>query len=507
MSRPTISTGGIPIMDKSSEQPAHQAPGNLPCHVLILADFSGRTHRGQDDASDLFDRRIIAVTRDNLDEVFQRLQVTLDIAVAEKPITFNEPDDLHPDFLYERVSLFDQFRALKRQLQNPDSFAAAAARIQSWAPPAAPKKTAADYTSISVPATDEGMQTVLDELLHSTAAEQEQRQSVQGLIQQIVAPYVIPAADPRLPELLQTVDDASSHLMRKILHSSAFQGIESTWRGLQWLMKQLDTDDDLRIFIADISLNEIAADNAAHEDEPTQLHKLLIDNRLTKGTVPFSLILADYELRDELEHCDALANLGSVAADLNAVLLCGGSPRIAGCASLIRQPEPTEWTLHGPDDDFTLLWNAIREQDYSPHVAVVTPRFLQRLPYGQRTRPCQSFRFEELPRHTEHAYYLWGNGAWLLAAVLGQAFNDNGWQPPSSALQTVRDLPLHLHERDGEKTVTPCAEIQMTDATAGALEQAGLLVIRSIRDQDAVIISSLQSLHPDADLAGRWFYS
>ena len=504
MSRPTISTGGIPIMDKSDQQTGRQAPGNLPCHVLILADFSGRTHRGLDDASDLMDRRIIPLTRDNIDEVFQRLQVTLDIAVAEKPITFNEPDDLQPDFLYERVSLFDQFRALKRQLQSPDSFAKAAARIQSWAPPAAPKKSAAEYTAISVPGSDDA-QSVLDDLLHSTRAQQEQALSVQGLIQEIVAPYVIPAADPRLPELLQTVDDASSHLMRKILHSSAFQGIESSWRGLQWLMKKLDTDGELRIFIADISLNEVAADNAAHEDTTTQLHKLLVENRLTKGTVPFSLILADYELQDELEHCDALANLASIAADLDAVLLCGGSPRIAGCSSLPNQPEPADWTLHGPEDDFTQLWNAIREQDYSAHVAVVAPRFLLRLPYGQRTRPCQSFKFEELPTRADHDYYLWGNGAWLIAGILGQAFNDGGWQTPDERLQTVRDLPLHLHTRDGEKTVTPCAEIQMTDATASALQDAGLLVVRSIRDQDAVIVPHLLPLHPEFALAGRWF--
>ena len=95
MSRPSISTGGIPFMEKSEQQKGRQAPGNLPCHVLILADFSGRNHRGLDDVSCLVDRKIIPLTRDNLDEVFQRLQVTLDIGVADKPIVFNEPDDLH----------------------------------------------------------------------------------------------------------------------------------------------------------------------------------------------------------------------------------------------------------------------------------------------------------------------------------------------------------------------------------------------------------------------------
>lgn len=503
MSRPSISTGNVSFTGKSTDNEKRPSQGNLPCHVLILADFSGRHHRGGDDAGNLVQRPIMALNRDNLDEVFQRLQVTLDIAVADKPIVFNEPDDLHPDFIYERVGLFDQFRALKRQLQKPDSFADAAARIQKWAPAAAPRKTATDYTSISIPDSSDDTRSVLDDLLQSSHAQQEQRQSVQALIQQIAAPYVIPAADPRLPELLHTVDEASSHLLRNILHSSAFQNIEASWRGLQWLMKRIDSDNDLRIFIADISLQEIITDNAAHPDSTTQLHRLLADNRQTAGTPPFSLIVADYELQDNLDHCDAVANLGSIAADLNAVLLCGGSPRIAGCPHLHAEPET--WNLHAADDDFSLLWNAIREQDYSAHIAAVAPRFLLRLPYGARTSPCQSFPFEELPAQAAHDYYLWGNGAWLVAAILCQSFNHTGWQAPAAALQTQDNLPIHVRNEHGEKTVTPCAEIQMTDATATALQQAGLLVIRSIRNQDAVLVPSLESLHPQMPLAGRWF--
>lgn len=506
MSRPSISTGGIPFMETSDERPPRPQSGDLPCHVLVLADLSGRSHRGLDDAASLAQRRIIEVTRDNLDDVFQRLHVTLDIAIADKPIVFGELDDLHPDFIYERVDLFSQFRTLKRKLKNPDTFAEAAQRIQSWAPPVPPKKSAAEYTSISLPETDDNMQTVLDDLLHSTRAQLEQQQSVQGLIQQIVAPYVIPATDPRLPELLDSVDRSASHLMRKILHSSAFQAIESSWRSLQWLMKRLETDSQLRVFIADISLAEIAQDNELHAEDTTALHRLLIENRLTQGTVPFSLIVADYQLRDELDHCDALANLGSIAADLNATLLIGGSERIAGCDRLTRHPEPANWILHQKDDDFVQLWNAVREQSYSTHIGVVAPRFLLRLPYGQRTRPTEAFAFEELPALSPHDYYLWGNGAWLVAAILCQAFRMRGWHSPELKLQRIADLPVHLTQHDGETVMTPCAEILMTDTAAAGLLQAGLLVVRSINNQDAIVVPELRSLHPDqVPLAGRWF--
>lgn len=507
MSRAPLTTGGIPLLESDNGQPSRLGSDSLPCHVLVLADFSGRSHRGLDDTGSLLQRHIIEVTRDNLDEVFQRLHVTLDSAIAEKPIEFGEPDDLHPDFLYERVDLFSQFRALKRQLQNPSSFADAAARIQRWPTPVASKKSAAEYSRIEIPATQDGAQkTVLDELLHATHAQQKQTQSVQALIEQIIAPYVIPAADPRLPELLDTVDRAASHLMRKLLHNSAFQGIEASWRGLQWLMKRLDSDQDLRIFIADISLSEIACDNALHGNDLTALHQLLIEQRLSQGTIPFSLIVADYQLRDEPDHCDALANLGSIAADLGATLLIGGHERIAGCHDLVNCPDPTDWQRHNQDDDFVQLWTAIREQPYSAHIGVVTPRFLLRLPYGKRTRSIDTFDFDELPAQSPHEFYLWGNGAWLVASILCLGYSRQGWKKPPHELQRVTNLPVHLVKMDGQTMMTPCAEILMTDHTAAGLQQAGLLVIRSINNQDAIVVPELRSLHSDqVPLAGRWF--
>ena len=499
MSRATINTGGIEFSGSDQTQP--QPTSNRPCPILVLADFSGRSHRGLDDATNLKTRKIYQITRDNFDEIFMRQHVTLDIAIADKPIEFNDPEDLHPDYIYERVDLFAKFRALKRKLNKRESFDEAAQEIFSWANAPKPATTAAAPT----PTTDDGSADLLDELLHSTRAQMEQADSIQGLIQQIAAPYVIPSADPRLPELIDTVDQSTSHLMRKILHSSAFQGIESAWRSLQWLLKRLDTDHDLKLYIADISLAEIIEDNEAHPESTTALHELLVDQRQAEGIAPFSMIVADYEISDDIAHVDALANLGSIAADLNATLLCGGSPRLAGCEDLVHQPEPADWQLHGPDDDFTLLWQAVREQDYSQHIALVAPRVLLRLPYGQRTSPTETFSFEELPSQLPHDFYLWGNGAYLIAYVLGNTFNRRGWVNPTSDSQLVDGLTIHVTQQDGESVVTPCAEILMTDTTAGGLVEAGLLVVRSVANQDAVIIPNLRSIHPEQTaLAGPW---
>lgn len=497
MSRATINTGGIPIATTSdSEQPT--LVRNKPCHILVLADFSGRDHRNENDTANLAQRKILEITRDNVDDIFVRMGVTLDLSIADKPIKFLELDDLHPDFIYERVDLFSQFRALKRKLKKRETFEAAAAEIQSWS-----KQPKVEEAATPTSAQEED---VLDMLLHSTRAQAEAAHSVKGLIQQIVAPYVIPSPDPREAELMGAVDQAASHLLRKILHSSAFQDIESSWRGLYWLLKQLETDQELRLFVADVSLQEIIEDNEAHEDTTTQLHKLLLENRVGEGSVPFSVIVADYQFKDEVSHCEALANLASTAADSHAVLVSGGSERLAGCPNLTQVPDPEHWYLHrDAESDFNLMWQAIREQDYTQYAVLACPRFMLRLPYGANTSPLEAFDFEELPKDGQHAYYLWGNGAWLLASQLGNYFSRGGWSEEATRGSKVTQLPLHVYKEHGQSQVKPCAEINMLDTTAAALREHGLMPIRSVRDEDSVVIPPLQSICSEsAVVLGPW---
>ena len=53
MSRATIHTGGA-VFSSSSDAERSAAPeSNRPCHLLVLADFSGRDHRANNDADTL----------------------------------------------------------------------------------------------------------------------------------------------------------------------------------------------------------------------------------------------------------------------------------------------------------------------------------------------------------------------------------------------------------------------------------------------------------------------
>ena len=129
MSRATISTGGIDLNPSGQRSGSSTAESGTPMHIAILGDFSGRKSRGDEQLDSLPNRKLIEINRDNFDDVFSRLAVKLQLPVSEQALAFSELDDLHPDFIYERISLFDQLRALKRRLKNKDSFDEAAAEI------------------------------------------------------------------------------------------------------------------------------------------------------------------------------------------------------------------------------------------------------------------------------------------------------------------------------------------------------------------------------------------
>ncbi len=71
----------------------------------------------------------------------------------------------------------------------------------------------------------------------------------------------------------------------------------------------------------------------------------------------------------------------------------------------------------------------------------------------------EEFPFEEQADPPQHALYLWANGAFAYAALLGQAFMQSGWnlRPAGGKLSTL--LPVHVYREDGTAVAKPCSEV------------------------------------------------
>ncbi len=99
-----------------------------PLRILIVGDFSG-TASTVAERQGIADRPLVAVDIDNLDQVLARFATALCLSSGEV-VRFRTLDDFHPDQLVERLEQCKSLRNLRRRLQDPATFAAAAEEMR-----------------------------------------------------------------------------------------------------------------------------------------------------------------------------------------------------------------------------------------------------------------------------------------------------------------------------------------------------------------------------------------
>jgi type VI secretion system protein ImpC len=458
------------------------------------------------------------VDGDTLHDALGRLGVRLDLPMHEPEasrlaLRFDGLEDFHPDQLFTRLELFRGLRETRERLNDPKTFPAAAALVRAWAASEGPGEGPQDQGGEAAGGTGEGgagSEAIVRELLEASRRRAREAGPPGGedwaqFLKQIVQPHLVPGEDPQRAELVARVDRAAESLMRAILHHPDFQALEAGWRALEFLLRRLEMNTELRVYVLDVSKAELAADLRAPTNlESTGLLKLLVEGTVgTPGGMPWAVVGGNYVFDGSLEDVALLARLAKIAQAAGAPFLAAASPLLVGCPALAESPDPTDWQRDGGKGAH--LWNALRELPEAAYLGLALPRFLLRLPYGKASAPLEHFEFEELAGGPRHEAYLWGNPAFACICLLGQAFSEHGWTLHPGSLQEIEGLPFHVYQEDGEPRMKPCAEAWLTVRAAEAILEEGLMPLLSIRDRDAVRLARFQSLRkPLTPLAGRW---
>ena len=470
-----LSVGGKP--------PTSRPRGDAPFRILVLGDFSGRESRGV--CEPLAGRRAVAVDIDNFNGVLARMKPALSLPDGSG-ISFEALDDFHPDRIFERVPLFQKLRETREALRNPASAGRAAAEVASRAG-SGPVEKAAESDA-------ETLARLLGGAPRELPRQAVAAGDIQDLIRQIVAPHVVASADPNVAAMTAAVDAAIGAQMRAILHQPVFQALEAAWRGVDFLVRNLDTDETLTLHLLDASKAELAADLRGADDlaRSAFFTTLVGETVHSPGGVPWALVAGDYTFGSGDGDAELLARLAKVSASAGAPFLAGAANEFVEAAVANRR-------------DATDAWQAVRTMREASSVGLAAPRFLLRLPYGRETEPVERFDFEEMPGPPAHDAFLWGNAAFACACLLGQSFRENEWDmSPGDALE-LGGLPAHVFSEDGEKKMLPCAGRWLTDGHAENLLACGIMPLVSIRGRDAVRVVRFQSIaQPPAVLAGRW---
>jgi len=485
-----------------------------PFRIAILGDFSGRANRGLGEISlSLASNRLIQVDVDNIEELPAQLGTEIHVPIGGEDgprigVRFCELDDFHPDKVFDRVEVFQTLKATRKLLQDSTTFAEAASQVRSWiaGEPDSGESRAAEVQSSQVESEESDSDTIERLLGQRPKGSAKQFVDLETLIREAVKPYIVPAPHPQQAELVAQVDQAISGQMRALLHHPDFKGLEAAWRSLHFLVNRVETDENLKLYVGDISKAELAADlTSADRLQSSGLYRLLVEQSGgIQGAEPWSILAGFYTFDKTKEEVDLLRRLAQLARAAGAPFLAGASSHFAGCESIALTPDPDNWQWQ-TDSVAEQRWQELRNSPEASSLGLVLPRLLLRLPYGKDTEPIEGFDFEELSGYADHEKYLWGNPAIVCACLLVAGFRTSGLSLTGELQQELVGLPMHVYKSNDQTQVTPCAETFLTERAMEILIDKGLMPLLSIKARDSVRVARFQSIAlPNAPLAGRW---
>ncbi len=462
--------------------------GGVATRILLLADFTGR---GAGPAPAVAERVPTRVDVDTFDAVLHRWAPRALIPAggdSEPPtlLEFREFDAFHPDALVERLPTIAALRALRERLLDPATSAATVAQLQREAvarsdagdPPSPPESDPATFERLlgrgSAPAVA-GATTAVD-----------------TLVRRLVAPHIPPAVDPQAPHCVTAVDAALTAHLRRLLHAPAFQALESVWRAARWVVTNLETSEDLQLYLLDVTKDELATALASPAGviEDSAAYRLL--TRSHDDDAGWSILASGFRFGPSPEDIALLDALGTLGASLGAPFLGEADSSLLGCSSMAQVADPRQWSPLDPTA--ARAWSALRRSAAAAWLGLALPRVLLRLPYGRLTDPIEQFAFEEMPTPPLHDAYLWGSPAFACALLLGQAHAEAGPSMPPGEHQTLPDLPSHTWADGGATMVTPSSEVTLSERAVEAILGRGLIPLVSIVRENLVRVVRLQPL-------------
>ena len=469
-----------------------------PFRMLVLGDWSGTGDKPQFE-----DRTPIEIDRDEFDDVIAKLRVRLELDFPDGtiiPLELNELDDLHPDAIFQKVPMFSELRDLRKRLKDDSSFYSAAREARErFNIKREVESTPAEFEA---PPADDLLGPILSKPSGGAPAPKPRTSSDLGnLISDLVRPHLVSVDEDEQAGMLRAVDEATSGLMRTILHHRKFQELEAALRGLYFLVRRTETSTELKIYILNVSKDELT-DNlkAASNLDESVLYRHLIKDAYDAD--PWAVVVGNYAFMPDVDDIATLMRISKIASAANAPFVSHMRPDVLGVHSLAEKSGVREWDL-STNSNAGKLWRALCEQTDSVYLGMTIPRFLARLPYGSDTEPLDTFSFEEFEVAPVHDQYLWSNTAFIAAQLLAESYSAYGWEMGRALKQDVEGLPMHIYKEGTETVYKPCGEVLLTEDACNKLMNHGLMPLVSYKNTDRVKLARFQSI-ADTALKGMW---
>lgn len=316
------------------------------------------------------------------------------------------------------------------------------------------------------------------------------------------------SAARRLNWQVAEIDRIIGEQLNEVLHHPRFQKLESSWRGLDMLVREGSGEGHPVVLrMLDVSWKDIQRDfEKANEFDQSELFRKIYEQEFgSPGGIPFSVLIGDYEIHPRpsaahpFDDVAMLGNLAGIAAASFCPFVCGASPALFGVDSFL--PLERSPNLAAGFQSATFLkWRSLRKQDDARFVGLVLPRILMREPW--ELRETTGFCFREDTSSPDISGFLWGNAAFAWGQVAIRSFIETGWLADIRGTDRNRDggglvtgLPSLSFATDREGlAIRGCTDLIVTDQQEIEFSRLGFLPLCQCHDSPFAAFYSSQSI-------------
>lgn len=301
--------------------------------------------------------------------------------------------------------------------------------------------------------------------------------------------------------MISEIDAKLTEQVNAIMHHEDFQQLESAWRGLSYLVNNTETDESLKIKVFNISKKELGKTlkkfrGTAWDQSP--IFKKVYEEEFGQfGGEPFGLLVGDYYFDHSPMDVQLLGDIAQVAAGAHAPFIAAASPTVMQLDTWDELANPRDLTKIFQTPEYA-AWRSLRESEDSRYIGLAMPRFLARLPYGEKTEAVEEFAFEEDTEGAHSEKYTWANSAYAMATNITRAFKLYGWTTQIRGVESggaVEGLPTHTFPSEDGGVMMKCpTEIAIADRREAELAKNGFMPLIYKKNSDFAAFIGAQSL-------------
>lgn len=341
----------------------------------------------------------------------------------------------------------------------------------------------------------------------STTAKTAVQQAVRTLAEQALAGVKLVPDNvvATIEGIIAELDRKISEQVNQIIHHEDFTKLEGSWRGLHYLVSNVETDEMLKIKVFNISKSDIAKTLKRYKGtafDQSPLFKQIYEQEFgMPGGQPYGMLMGDYHFDHSAPDVEILSGMSEIAAAAHAPFITGANPTLMQMDSWQELGNPRDLTKLFQSAEYA-PWRALRESDNARYLGLAMPRTLARLPYGPKTAPVEEFAFEEDTTGSDHSKYVWSNAAYAMTRNIARSFKLHGWCARIRGAESggmVENLPCHTFPTDDGGVDMKCpTEIAITDRREAELAKNGLMPLSHWKNTNYAVFIGAQSLQAPA---------